>query len=86
MESMQTKAFVLAFSQSPHHELNDKNLRVQAVLPGAAATEFWAVAGHPIEHLPSQIVMSVEDVVDAALTGLDLVNSLRFRLCHTATT
>jgi uncharacterized protein len=27
----------------------------------------WAV-----EHLPSQIVMSVEDLVDAALTGLDL--------------
>ncbi len=46
-----TKAFVLAFSQSLKHELADKNIRVQAVLPGATATEFWAVAGVPVEHL-----------------------------------
>jgi uncharacterized protein len=35
-----TKAFVLAFSQSLQHELGDKAVRVQAVLPGATATEF----------------------------------------------
>ncbi len=66
-----TKAFVLAFSQSLKHELADKNIRVQAVLPGATATEFWAVAGVPVEHLPSEIVMSSEDMVDAALVGFD---------------
>ena len=33
-----SKAFVLAFSQSLRHELADKNVRVQAVLPGATAT------------------------------------------------
>ncbi|MDK4703385.1 SDR family oxidoreductase [Rhizobium sp. CNPSo 4062] len=66
-----TKAFVLAFSQSLKHELADKNIRVQAVLPGATATEFWAVAGIPVEHLPSEIVMSTEDMVDAALVGFD---------------
>jgi len=44
---------------------------VQAVLPGATATEFWGVAGVPIEHLPTQIVMSSEDMVDASLAGLD---------------
>lgn len=66
-----TKAFVLAFTQSLKHELADKNVRVQAVLPGATATEFWTVAGVPIEHLPSQIVMSAEDMVDAALVGFD---------------
>ncbi|HLZ82243.1 MAG TPA: SDR family oxidoreductase [Caulobacteraceae bacterium] len=65
------KAFVLAFSQSLHHELADKNIRVQAVLPGATATEFWDVAGTPVEHLPSEIVMRAEDMVDAALAGLD---------------
>jgi short-subunit dehydrogenase len=66
------KAFVLAFSQSLHHELADKNVRVQAVLPGATATDFWGIAGTPVEHLPNEIVMRAEDLVDAALAGLDL--------------
>jgi uncharacterized protein len=66
-----TKAFVLAFSQSLHHELADKGVRVQAVLPGATATEFWDVAGLPVGNLPTEIVMSAEDMVDAALDGLD---------------
>ena len=34
-----SKAFVLAFTQSLQHELADKGLRVQAVLPGATATD-----------------------------------------------
>ena len=65
-----SKAFVLAFSQSLQHELADKGVRVQAVLPGATATEFWSIAGMPIERLPQGIVMSAEDLVDAALAGL----------------
>ena len=66
-----SKAFVLAFSQSLHHELSGKGVRVQAVLPGATATDFWNVAGTPVQHLPTQIVMAAEDMVDAALAGLD---------------
>jgi len=66
-----SKAFVLAFSQSLQHEVGDKGVRVQAVLPGATATEFWGIAGLPVQHLPSAIVMSAEDMVDAALAGLD---------------
>lgn len=66
-----SKAFVLAFSQSLKHELAAKNITVQAVLPGAIATEFWDIAGTPIKHLPTEIVMSTEDLVDAALAGLD---------------
>ena len=65
-----SKAFVLAFSQSLQHELADKGVRVQAVLPGATATDFWSIAGTPVEHLPQSIVMSAEDMVDAALAGL----------------
>lgn len=65
-----SKAFLLALSQSLHHELADQGVRVQAVLPGATATGFWAVAGHPLEDLPQDIVMSAEDMVDAALAGL----------------
>lgn len=67
-----SKAFVLAFSQSLQHELASKGVRVQAVLPGATATEFWGIAGTPVEYLPAQIVMSAEDLVDAALAGFDL--------------
>jgi short-subunit dehydrogenase len=66
-----SKAFVLAFSQSLQHELADKGIRVQAVLPGATATEFWDVAGLPVHNLPATIVMRAEDMVDAALAGLD---------------
>ena len=65
-----SKAYVLAFSQSLQHELSDKGVRVQAVLPGATATEFWDVAGLPVTHLPQEIVMSAQDMVDAALVGL----------------
>jgi short-subunit dehydrogenase len=66
-----TKAFVLAFSQSLQHELAAKGVRVQAVLPGATATEFWDKSGRPVHTLPAAIVMSAEDMVDAALAGLD---------------
>ena len=67
-----TKAFVLALTHSLVHELADKGIRVQAVLPGATATEFWDIAGTPVHQLPAQIVMSADDLVDAALAGLDL--------------
>jgi uncharacterized protein len=66
-----SKAFVLALTQSLHHELAAKGVRVQAVLPGAIRTEFWDVAGHPVENLPESMVMGVDDLVDAALAGLD---------------
>jgi short-subunit dehydrogenase len=66
-----SKAFVLAFSQSLQHELAEKGVRIQAVLPGATATEFWDVAGLPVSNLPAEIVMAAPDLVDAALAGLD---------------
>ena len=66
-----SKAFVLAFSQSLQHELGQKGIRIQAVLPGATATEFWDTAGLPVHNLPAAIVMSADDLVDAALAGLD---------------
>jgi uncharacterized protein len=66
-----SKAFVLAFSQSLHHELAAKGVQVQAVLPGATATDFWQIGGLPVEHLPKAIVMSAAEMVDAALVGFD---------------
>jgi short-subunit dehydrogenase len=66
-----SKAYVVAFTRSLHHELAEKGLRVQAVLPGATATDFWELSGKPVSELPSSIVMSVDDMVDAALAGFD---------------
>ncbi|HYS65661.1 MAG TPA: SDR family oxidoreductase [Paraburkholderia sp.] len=66
-----TKAYVLNLTQSLHHEVGAKGVRLQAVLPGATSTAFWDRAGLAVEHLPEQIVMSAEDMVDAALAGLD---------------
>ena len=66
-----SKAYVLALSQSLKHELADKGVRVQVVLPGATATDFWNAAGTPIEYLPQEIVMRADAMVDAALAGLD---------------
>ncbi|AXB80394.1 SDR family oxidoreductase [Novosphingobium sp. P6W] len=66
-----TKAFVLAFTQSLQHELADKGVRVQAVLPGGTATEFWGIAGAG-GYADSPLVMPADAMVDAALAGLDL--------------
>ena len=67
-----SKAYVLALSQSLQHELSGKGVRVQAVLPGATATEIWENAGVALSSLPKEIVMSTDEMVDAALVGLDL--------------
>jgi short-subunit dehydrogenase len=66
-----SKAYVLALSHSLQHELADKGIRIQAVLPGATATDLWERAGLPWQKLPAEIVMPTEDMVDAALGGLD---------------
>lgn len=66
-----TKAFVLALSLSLDKELAGKNVRVQAVLPGATATNFWGTAGGSVEQLPGKIVMTADNLVDAALAGFD---------------
>lgn len=42
-----SKAFVLAFTLSLQKELEGRNIRIQAVLPGATATDFWGIAGTP---------------------------------------
>jgi short-subunit dehydrogenase len=66
-----SKAYVLAFTHSLQHELASKGIRVQAVLPGATSTDFWDTGGLPVHNLPSAIVMTAENLVDAALSGLD---------------
>ena len=66
-----SKAYVLALTQSLQHELAEKGVRVQAVLPAATATDIWEKGGLHHSKLPAGTVMSTEDMVDAALVGLD---------------
>ena len=66
-----TKAYVVNFTQALKNEVEGMGVTVQAVLPGATATAFWEKSGRPIEQLPSEIVMTAEDMVDASLAGLD---------------
>jgi short-subunit dehydrogenase len=66
-----TKAFVLALTHSLRHELADKGVRVQVVLPAATATDIWEKSGLHYSKLPARTVMATEDMVDAALAGLD---------------
>lgn len=67
-----SKAYVVNFTQSMHHELAEKGIKVQAVLPGAIDTPFWDKGGLPVSNLPAQIVMQPETLVDSALSGFDL--------------
>jgi short-subunit dehydrogenase len=66
-----TKAFMLNFTQSLQQEIGKAGVRVQAVLPGATRTEIWERAGTDIGHFPASMLMDVDEMVDAALAGLD---------------
>lgn len=65
-----TKAFVLAFSEALQAELGPKGVHVQAVLPGITRTGIWEE--ERLAQIPAEMVMSVDDMVDAALAGFDL--------------
>lgn len=65
-----SKAYVISFGHSLQKDLADKGIRIQTVLPGATATEFWDVAGYAAQKT-APVTMSAEDCVDAALAGLD---------------
>ena len=66
-----TKAFILILSLSLHAELQGNGIRIQAVLPGATRTEIWGKGGVDVDTLPADMVMGVDEMVDAALAGLD---------------
>jgi short-subunit dehydrogenase len=65
-----SKAYVIAFGHTLRRDLADQGVRIQTVMPGATATEFWDVAGYAAQK-QSATTMSAADLVDAALAGLD---------------
>ncbi len=66
-----TKAFVLALSQSLHHELASAGVRVQVVLAGATEKPFWQEFALDPGAPSVSIAMTAEHIVDASLAGLD---------------
>jgi hypothetical protein len=66
-----SKAFILALTQSLAHELRETPVRIQAVLPGLTRTEIFDRAGASFDGIDPERVMDVEDLVRAALAGLD---------------
>ena len=65
-----SKAYVIALGHSLQKDLADRGVRVQTVAPASTATEFWDVAGYAPQKT-SPVTMSAENLVDAALSGLD---------------
>ncbi len=66
-----SKGFVINLSRNLSAKLRDKGVTVQAVLPGATRTEIWERSGKDIDAFPAEMVMGVDDLVDAALVGFD---------------
>lgn len=66
-----TKAFVLNFTQALQAEVGGLGIRVQAVLPGGTRTEIWERAGIDLNIYPPENIMEADEMVDAALAGLD---------------
>jgi short-subunit dehydrogenase len=65
-----TKAYVLLFSLGLQQELQGTAVKVQVVLPAAVATEIYDGSIMPLEQIPPALVMTADDMVEAALSGL----------------
>jgi len=66
-----SKAYVLSLTQSLNAELEGTGVKVQAVLPGVTRTEIFERSGIDATQIPGDMVMEADDMVDAALSGLD---------------
>lgn len=66
-----TKAYLVHFSEVLALEVRGSAVRVQAVLPGVTRTALWDGSGVELKDLPPEIVMEVDEMVDAALAGFD---------------
>ena len=81
-----SKAHVLLYTIGLRDELANTNVRVQAVLPSNTYSEIWEVSGMGVDNLDPETVMSTDDLVDAALAGLDqgeTVSERRFQRLST---
>ncbi len=66
-----TKAYVQNLSLALQAELAGTEIVVQLVAPAATVSEIWDTSGFPLSNIDPKLVMSTEDMVDAALVGLE---------------
>ena len=67
-----TESYLLNYTLTLHREVAGRGIQVQAVLPGVTRTEMWKRSGIDVNSLPADLVMEVDELVDAALTGYDM--------------
>ena len=79
-----TKAFVLTFSRGVQQEVKDEGVVVQAVLPAGTITDFYETAGLSIDNFDPRVFMTAEQLVDAALAGLDRGEDVTLPSVHDA--
>jgi len=79
-----TKAFVLTYSRGIQQEVKDDGIHVQAVLPAGTITEFYESAGTSIDDFDRSVFMTAEELVDAALVGLDRGEEVTLPSVHDA--
>jgi short-subunit dehydrogenase len=73
-----TKGFVTNFTRGLQEEVAGRNITVQLVLPATTRTDIWELGGFPLSRLQQESIMSAEDMVDAALAGLDNGETITF--------
>lgn len=66
-----SKAFLLALTRALKKELSEHGVQIQAVLPGATRTEIWERSGRDPATINPEVFMDTDEMVDAALAGLD---------------
>lgn len=66
-----SKNYLINLTVSLAGSTKDAGVRFQAVLPGPTDTEMWARGQVPESVIPRSMIMSPEDLVEAALVGFD---------------
>ena len=66
-----SKMYLLNLTLALASKAKDSGVRFQAVLPGPTNTDMWARGSVPASVVPPERIMEPEDLVEAALLGLD---------------
>jgi hypothetical protein len=66
-----SKVYLLNLTLGLASKAKDSGVRFQAVLPGPTNTDMWARGSVPASVVPPERIMEPEDLVEAALMGLD---------------
>lgn len=66
-----SKSYILNLTLSLASKGKDSGVKFQAVLPGPTNTDMWARSSVPASVIPPERIMEPEDLVEAALIGLD---------------